>query len=186
MKKAYAFLATGFEELEALAVVDILHRAKVDVKMVSITEEKLVTSSHGITIMADLTFDDIIDNEADLLFLPGGLPGTTNLGADERLCSLLTKHYEAGKHVAAVCAAPSVLGQLGFLKGRRATCYPGFEDNLTGAVVLTDDRSVRVVTDGNVTTSRGMGTSVELGLELVRILVDEATANSLALAVQHI
>ena len=186
MKKAYAFLATGFEEVEALAVVDVLHRAKVDVKTVSITEEKLVTSSHGVTIMADLTFDDILDNGADLLFLPGGLPGTTNLGADEKLCRLLKNHYESGAHIAAVCAAPSVLGQLGFLQGRKATCYPGFEDQLIGATVLTDDRSVRVVTDGNITTSRGMGTSVELGLELVRILVDEATSNELAQAIQHI
>ncbi len=186
MKKAYAFLATGFEEVEALAVVDVLRRAKVDAKTVSITGEKLVTSSHGITIMADLTFDDIIDSEADLLFLPGGLPGTTNLGADERLCKLLKSHYEAGKHVAAVCAAPSVLGQLGFLQGRKATCYPSFEDKLVGATVLTDDRSVRVVTDGNVTTSRGMGTSVELGLELVRVLVDEDTAKTLASTIQHV
>lgn len=186
MKKAYAFLATGFEEVEALAVVDVLHRAKIDVKTVSITEEKLVTSSHGVAIMADLTFDDIIDSEADLLFLPGGLPGTTNLGADQRLCQLLKKHYEAGKHVAAVCAAPSVLGQLGFLQGRKATCYPGFEDKLTGATTLTNDRSVRVVTDGNVTTSRGMGTSVELGLELVRILIDADTADTLAATIQHV
>ncbi len=185
-KTAYAFLATGFEEVEALAVVDALYRSKINVKTVSVTGDKMVTSSHGITIMADLLFDDIKDNEADLLFLPGGIPGTPNLAAHEGLCQMLTKHYEAGRHVAAVCAAPSVLGQLGFLKGKKATCYPGFEDKLDGAIVLTGDRSVRFVTDGNVTTSRGMGTSVELGIELVRILTDEKTAHDLALATQTI
>lgn len=185
-KTAYAFLATGFEEVEALAVVDILHRCNINIKTVSITGEKLVTSSHGIGIMADLLFDDIKDTEADLLFLPGGMPGTLNLGAHDGLHQMLIKHFEAGRHVAAVCAAPSVLGTLGFLKGRKATCYPGFEDKLEGAVVLTDDRSVRFITDGNVTTSRGMGTSVELGIELARILTDDKTAHELALATQTI
>jgi len=185
-KTAYAFLATGFEEVEALAVVDALYRSKINVKTVSVTGEKLVTSSHGITIMADLLFDDIKNDEVDLLFLPGGMPGTLNLGAHEGLCKMLTEHYNAGRHVAAVCAAPSVLGQLGFLKGKKATCFPGFEDKLDGAIVLTDDRSVRFVTDGNVTTSRGMGTSVELGIELVRILTDEKTAHEIALATQTI
>lgn len=183
-KTAYTFLATGFEEVEALAVFDMLHRSKIDVKLVSITGDKLVTSSHGVSIMADLLFDDIKDTVADLLFLPGGMPGTTNLSAHDGLCKMLTEHFKAGKHIAAVCAAPSVLGKLGFLKDKKATCFPGFEDTLEGAAVLTDDRSVRVVTDGNITTSRGMGTSVELGLELVKILVSENTANELALTTQ--
>ncbi len=185
-KTAYAFLATGYEEVEALAVIDILRRANIDIKIVSITEEKLVTSSHDISIMSDVLFDDIKDTEADLLFLPGGMPGTTNLGAHEGLCQMLTNHFKRGKHIAAVCAAPSVLGKLGFLKGKNATCFPGFEDKLDGATVLTDDRSTRVVTDGNVTTSRGMGTSVELGLELVKILLGENTSKELAYATQTI
>lgn len=186
MKKAYAFLATGFEEVEALAVIDVLRRAKTDVTMVSIEDDRLVTGSHGISIMADALFDDIKDSDADLYFLPGGLQGTTNLGSHEGLCNLLKEKYDAGRHIAAVCAAPSVLGQLGFLKGKKATCYPGFEDKLTGATVLTDDRTVRVVTDGNVTTSRGMGTSIELGLELVSVLIDKDTADELASAIQHV
>ena len=185
-KTAYAFLATGFEEVEALSVVDILHRANINIKTVSITGDRLVTGSHGIGIMADLIFDDIKDTTADLLFLPGGMPGTTNLGSHVELCNMLTEHFEEGRHVAAVCAAPSVLGKLGFLKDKKATCYPGFEDSLTDATVMTADRKIRVITDGNVTTSRGMGTSVELGLELVKVLVDENTAHELALATQTI
>lgn len=185
MKKAYAFLATGFEEVEALAVIDVLRRTKkIDVTMVSITDNKLVTSSHNVTIMADALFDDIKDSDADLYFLPGGLPGTTNLGNHEGLCNMLKEKYNEGRHMAAVCAAPSVLGQLGFLNGRKATCYPGFEDKLLGATALTDERSVRVITDGNVTTSRGMGTSIELGLELISILLDKETSDNLASTIQ--
>lgn len=186
MKKAYAFLATGFEEVEALAVIDVLRRSKIDMKMVSISNEKAVTGSHGITIMADELFDDIKDDDADLYFLPGGLQGTNNLGSHEELCALLKNKFNAGRHIAAVCAAPSVLGKIGILDGKKATCYPGFEDKLTGANVLTSDRSIRVVTDGNVTTSRGMGTSVELGLELTAVLIDKDTADKLAITIQHV
>lgn len=186
MKKAYAFLAEGFEEVEALAVIDVLRRADIDMKMVSINNEKAVTGSHGITIMADELFADIKDDDADLYFLPGGLRGTNNLGSHEELCTLLKDKFAAGRHIAAVCAAPSVLGKLGILHGKKATCYPGFEDKLIGATVLTEDRSIRVVTDGNVTTSRGMGTSVELGLELTAVLIDRATADKLAMTIQHV
>lgn len=186
MKKAYAFLATGFEEVEALAVIDVLRRAGIDVTTVSISADKLVTGSHNISIMADALFADIKDIDADLYFLPGGLGGTQNLAAHEGLCDLLKEKFAAGRHISAVCAAPSVLGGLGILNGRKATCYPGFEDKLTGATVLTGDRTVRVVTDGNVTTSRGMGTSVELGLELAAILTDRATADNLAMTIQHV
>lgn len=186
MKKAYAFLAEGFEEVEALAVIDVLRRADIDMKMVSINNEKAVTGSHGITIMTDELFADIKDDDADLYFLPGGLRGTNNLGSHEELCTLLKDKFAAGRHIAAVCAAPSVLGKLGILHGKKATCYPGFEDKLIGATVLTEDRSIRVVTDGNVTTSRGMGTSVELGLELTAVLIDRATADKLAMTIQHV
>ena len=186
MKKAYAFLATGFEEVEALAVIDVLIRAGVEVTMVSISDDKKVTGAHNISIMTDALFADIKDSDADLYFLPGGLPGTTNLGAHEELCKLLVDKFKVGRHISAVCAAPSVLGKLGILNGKKATCYPGFEEYLEGATVLTSDRSVRVVTDGNVTTSRGMGTSIELGLELSSILVGKEVADNLALAIQHI
>ena len=186
MKKAYAFLATGFEEVEALAVIDVLIRAGIEVTMVSISDDKKVTGAHNISIMADALFDDIKNSDADLYFLPGGLGGTNNLGAHEELCQLLVKKFNEGRHISAVCAAPSILGKLGILKGKKATCYPGFEEYLDGATVLTSDRSVRVVTDGNVTTSRGMGTSIELGLELSSILMGKDVADNLALAIQHI
>ena len=186
MKKAYAFIATGFEEVEALAVIDVLIRAGIEVTMVSISDEKLVAGAHNISIMTDAFFDDIKDSDGDLYFLPGGLGGTNNLGAHEELCKLLVEKFNEGRHISAVCAAPSVLGKLGILDGKKATCYPGFEEYLEGATVLTSDRSVRVVTDGNVTTSRGMGTSIELGLELSSILVGKEVADNLALAIQHI
>ena len=186
MKKAYAFLATGFEEVEALAVIDILIRAGVEVTMVSISDDKKVTGAHNISIMADAFFADIKDNDGDLYFLPGGLGGTNNLGAHEELCKLLIDKFNEGRHISAVCAAPSVLGKLGILNGKKATCYPGFEEYLEGATVLTSDRNIRVVTDGNVTTSRGMGTSIELGLELSSILAGKEVADNLALAIQHI
>ena len=185
MKKAYCFLADGFEEVEALAVTDVLHRSGVDVKLVSVTGQYQVESSHGIIIKAHELFENIED-DADLLFLPGGMPGTTNLAGHSGLCEMIKKHNERGGYIAAVCAAPSVLGINGLLKGKKATCYPGFEDKLYGAEVCTADRSKRVVRDGNIITSRGMGTSVELGLELVGILMGEDEKETQALKIQHI
>lgn len=186
MKKAYAFLTNGFEEVEAIAVIDVLLRAGIDVTTVSISDNKLINGAHNIPVMADAFFDDIKDIDGDLYFLPGGLDGTNNLGAHKELCQLLVDKFNEGRHISAVCAAPSILGKLGILKGKKATCYPGCEETLEGATVLTSDRSIRVVTDGNVTTSRGMGTSIELGLELSAILVNKETADKLALAIQHI
>lgn len=172
MSKVYTFFATGYEEVEALTVVDLLRRAGVEVNMVSVTGEDSVTGSHGISINMDSKFDDNDYNDGDLFFLPGGMPGTTNLLAHEGLCKLLVAKCEEGKRLAAVCAAPSVYGQLNLLNGKCATCYPGFEDKLVGAKVLTDS----VVTDGNITTSRGMGTSIDLGLELITLLCGEEKA----------
>jgi len=180
--KVCAFLAEGYEEVEALAVVDVLRRAKADVKIVSVTEEYLVESSRGVTIKADALFNDIDYDEVDLLFLPGGLPGTNNLYDFEPLRKLIYKFNDEGKRLAAVCAAPSVFGRMGILNGKKATCYPGFEDMLEGAVCVPD----RVVTDGNITTSRGMGTSVELGLEIVRLFAGEGECHDLAVKIQHI
>ena len=172
MSKVYTFFATGFEEVEALTVVDLLRRAGVSVNMVSVTGEDTVVGSHNIGINMDSKFDDNDYSDGDLFFLPGGMPGTTNLLAHEGLCKLLVSKCEEGRRLAAVCAAPSVFGQLELLKGKKATCYPGFEDKLLGADTVTDS----VVTDGNITTSRGMGTSIDLGLELITLLCDEETA----------
>lgn len=177
----YAFLATGLEEVECLGVVDILRRGDIEVKLVSVTGEKLVTGSHHITIQADALIEDVDFTQAELLFLPGGVPGTPNLAACEVLCEQLKSFAAEGKGLAAICAAPSVLGQLGLLKGKQATCYPGWEEQLTGAAVVGDG----VVTDGNVTTARGLGYAIDLGLELVRRLKGAELAQKIKEAIQY-
>lgn len=172
MSRVCVFLADGFEEIEGLTVVDILRRAGVDTEMVSVTEERMVMGSHKIPIQADVCFKDADFSGTELLVLPGGMPGTLNLGACKELTKLLVQFHESGKKVAAICAAPSVLGDLGILKGKKAACYPGFESRLTGAEVVLD----RVAQDGNVTTSRGMGTAIPFALSLVAQLVSEEKA----------
>ena len=147
----YEFLATGFEEVEALAPVDILRRGGIEIKTVSITGDLVVESAHGVGIRADLLFDEADLASADLLMLPGGLPGATNLNAHEGLRRALAEHNARGRRIAAICAAPLVLGGLGLLEGRRATCYPGFEKYMTGATYTAE----LFTTDGNITTGRG-------------------------------
>ena len=174
MKKVYVFLAEGFEEMEAVTPIDLLRRAGVDAKLVSVTGNRAVTGAHGVTYLADLLFEEI-EEDADMLVLPGGLPGTTNLQAHEGLTKLLLKQHEAHKWVAAICAAPMVLGALGIVKDRHATIYPGIEDKLIGAAPLTDE----VVVDGNVITSRAPGTAIPFAIALAQLLTDEKTAASL-------
>ncbi len=182
MAQVYLFLANGFEEIEALTPVDLLRRAGIEIQTVSITAEQRVTGSHGITVEADLTLEEADFDQAQVLVLPGGLPGTTNLGG----CPVLTeelKRFAADKtrKVAAICAAPSVLGELGILKGKRAICFPGWEEKLEGAQVQA---GAKAVIDGNVITSRGMGTAVEFSLALVQELKDRETAEKLAASIQ--
>lgn len=172
MSKVYVFLAEGFEEIEGLTVVDLLRRAKIETEMVSVMEGKQIKGSHGIKVTADSMFADVDFSDANLLVLPGGMPGTLNLGNHEGLCELLKKHYTEGKKIAAICAAPSVFGQLGFLNGRVATCYPGFESKLEGAIVC----STKVAVDGNVTTAKGMGAAIDFSLKLIEQLADQQTA----------
>ena len=183
MAKVYAFVSDGMEEVECLAVCDLLVRAGVDVKLVSITGNKAVTGSHGFKIEADLLFDDI-GTDADVLFLPGGLPGTNHLKEHEGLAELLKAHLAAGKRLAAICAAPSVLGHLGLAKGHRVTCFPGYEGEMTGAE-CTSDPDEGIITDGLITTGRGLGWALDMGLELVRILVDGETSESLRKKIQY-
>lgn len=180
MAKVYAFVADGMEEVECLGVCDVLVRADVEVKLVSIMGRKEVTGSHGFRIIADELIEEISD-DADVLFLPGGLPGTTNLAAHEGLAELLKAHAAAGKRLAAICAGPSVLGRLGLLDGHRATCFPGWEEKLIGA----ECHGEGVVTDRLISTGRGMGWALDLGLELVRILIDEETAENLKTTIQY-
>ncbi len=163
----YVMLAEGFEEIEALTVVDILRRANIDVKTVSVSGDHIVEGAHNIRIGTDILFDDISE-EPDMIILPGGMPGTKNLDADDRLRNLLIHSYENNKYVAAICAAPMILGKLGFLKGKIATCYPSFETYLEGATLSRD----KVCVDDNVITSRGPGTASDFALCIVELLKD--------------
>lgn len=181
MAKVYAFMAPGLEEVECLAVVDVLIRGGVEVNLVSVTDSLEVTGSHQVTLKADCLLKDVDWENGDVFFLPGGLPGTTNLGACEPLCSRLVKAYEGGKRLAAICAGPSVLGGLGLLEGKKATCYPGFEDRLTGAEYTMQG----VVTDGNVTTARGLGYALDLGLELLALLDSPEKAAAIKASIQY-
>lgn len=179
MKKAYVFLAEGFEEVEALAPIDILRRADIEVDTVSIAEDLYVVAAHGVAFMADTLFGLCDFEDADLLYLPGGMPGAANLLHHSGVCELLEKKSREGAVLAAICAAPAVLGELELLKGRRATCYPGFEEHLKEANV---DRQAFIVkdTDANghtVITGCGPAAAFEMGFALVEQLLDKETAD---------
>lgn len=162
----YVFLADGFEEIEALSVVDILRRCQIDVQTVSITENRQVTGSHNIPVLADITLKEAHTDKAQALILPGGLPGSDNLQACKPLEEALKKAASENRIVAAICAAPKVLGAFGLLNGKKATCYPGFEKELLGATPLTE----KVVWDGNAITSRGAGTAADFAFALAKAL----------------
>lgn len=176
MAKIGIFLADGFEEIEGLTVVDILRRAGVEVTMISIMGRKEIHGAHEITVLADKLYEEAAFAELDGVVLPGGMPGTTNLGAHAGVKEQISAFVAGGKLVAAICAAPSVLGENGILKGKKAVCYPSFEEKLLGAEVTFDE----VAVDGNVITSRGMGTAIPFALALTEYLVDAATAEKLS------
>ena len=171
----YAFLAQGFEEIEAIAVIDILRRAELDVVTVGVGDN-LIRGSHGIIVAAD-TQDSMIElnDSVDMIFLPGGMPGTLNLEKSPYVQKAIDFCIENDKYVSAICAAPSILGHRGNLKGRKACCYPGFEGQLEGAEVTEDT----VTVDGRIITSRGPATAIPLGLKLAEILTSEAKSRSL-------
>ena len=178
-KQNYVFLADGFEEIEALTVVDILRRANLNCMTVAVgkADGDMVTGSHNISVKTDTSLNKITLDNVSCLILPGGMPGTKNLAESKELERLLLKAKEDNIRLAAICAAPTVLAGLKFLDKINSTCYPTSEDVLrkAGAIVSQEE----VVTDGNITTSRGMGTAIAFGLELVRLLVDEETAQEL-------
>ena len=179
MKKAYVFLADGFEEIEGLTVVDVLRRAGAEVEMVSVMDRKEITGAHGIKVEADRMIEEA--GEADLYVLPGGMPGTKYLNEYQPLRDLLADFYKKGGKVAAICAAPTVLASLGFLEKRKATAYPSCMEGLAGA-----ERSLEsVVVDGNVTTSRGLGTAVDFALSLIGQLLGEKKADEIAESVVY-
>ena len=181
MSKAVVFFAEGTEECEALLVVDLLRRAKVDVTIASATGNRAITSSHKVHITADALAEDIDYSDVDMVVLPGGIPGTPNLAANKTVTDTCVSFAKSGKKVAAICAAPSVLGGLGLLAGRTATSYPTWRDKVPCGH-WTDQG---VVTDGPFTTARGLGFAIDLGLELVRLLVSPQEALSVKERIQH-
>lgn len=179
MAKVLVFFAEGFEEVEALTVVDLVRRAGIDTTMVSITGNKKVTGSHGITVAMDELIDDINFSEAQMIVLPGGMPGTRNLEAHDDLMRNVDDYCSSGRYVAAICAAPTILGHRGLLVGKKACCYPGLEDQLQGAEVTKD----KVTVADKIITSRGVGTAIPFGLKIVETLIDKDTADNLASAI---
>ena len=180
MEKAYIFLADGFEEIEGLTVVDILRRAGVEIQMVSIMGRKELTGSHGIPVVADAVFEEVDFSDGTLFVLPGGMPGTLNLKADRVVNEFIDRAYDDGKYLAAICAAPSILGEKRILNGCEAICFPGFEDSLSGAKISGKS----VVRDGNIITAKGMGVALEFGLELVSVFCGDEKAMELRASVQ--
>ncbi len=176
MNKIAIFFAKGYEEIEALAVVDICRRCGLTIDMVSVTEELQVEGAHGIMVGMDKTFSKVDFNEYDMLVLPGGGEGTRNLEAHQALMAQVDAFYAAGKYIAAICAAPSILGHRGILKGQRACCYPSFESHLEGAKVTAGPVEV----SDNVITSRGMGTAIDFGLAISKVFVGEDKAVEMA------
>lgn len=181
MSKAYVFLADGFEEIEGLTVVDLLRRADIPTVMVSIMGRKEITGSHKIKVTADVLIDEMEAEAEDYLILPGGMPGTLHLKECGKLQRLLEEANQRESRIAAICAAPTVFGALGFLEGKKAVCYPGMEEGLTGAKVSFD----AVVTDGHITTSRGLGTAIAFALELVSLIKGKTEAEKLAQAIVY-
>lgn len=171
----YLFLADGFEEIEALTPIDMLRRAKIDVTSVSINETRLVTGAHGIEVFADKTIADITPNDIDAVILPGGLPGADNLRYNPAVQAFIDVAVKEEKLVCAICAAPRILGEKGLLKGKKAICYPGFEQYLTGAEIV-DTGCVR---DGNIITSKGMGKAVDFSCAIIEALLDKTTAEKI-------
>ncbi|MDR2121472.1 MAG: DJ-1/PfpI family protein [Tannerella sp.] len=166
MKKAYVFLATGFEETEAIGTIDVLRRGGVEVTTVSVTGALGVTGDHGITVCADTLFTPGACADADALILPGGGPGSRMLNEHAPLKELIVQHCKQNKLIAAICAAPLVLGGLGLLNGKNATCYPGIEPELIGATILDEP----TVTDHNIITGRGPGLVFDFGFAILRYL----------------
>lgn len=176
MNDICVFFGEGYEEIEALTVVDILRRASIPVKMVSITEAREVTGSHQVTVKMDAVLSEIDFNRVEMIVLPGGMPGTKNLEACEALMAQVDAFVKANRPVSAICAAPSILGHRGHLKGREACSYPSFEDHLDGAIVRRDPS----VVSGNITTGRGMGAAIPFALSILERYQGKEAADNMA------
>ncbi|MCG8698437.1 MAG: DJ-1/PfpI family protein [Bacteroidales bacterium] len=176
MSKVSVFFANGFEEIEAITIVDILRRAEIETQTVSVTGNKEVTGAHNMGFMADVLFEEAELKSSDMLVLPGGMPGSSNLQNHQGLSSLLKEYNDKNAKVSAICAAPMVLGGLGILNGKDAVCYPGFEDKLEGANVKED----LVCSSSNIITGRGPGAATNFALQIVTSLKGKQTADTLA------
>ncbi|MDR0231111.1 MAG: DJ-1/PfpI family protein [Dysgonamonadaceae bacterium] len=178
MKKVFLFLATGFEEVEAVIAANLLLRGGVEIVTISITGNNLVKGSHGISVKADKLFEEINFDEGIMLVLPGGLVGMNNLNAHENLKKHILEYVENGKYVAAICSAPLIFGGLGILKGKKATCYPSlrFDSRLKGAI-LSDDS---VVQDGKIITGKGPGFTFDFGLKIIAELQGQTKSDEVA------
>ncbi|MBP3360537.1 MAG: DJ-1/PfpI family protein [Clostridia bacterium] len=174
----YILLTDGFEEIEALTPVDVLRRCGAQLLTAAVSE-KQVRGSHAVTVEADITIDEIDKNNMEMLILPGG-PGHTGLKT-EKVHSLIRYAAEHDIYIASICAAPSVIGELGLLKNRRATCFPGYESALSGAVISTD----KVVCDGKFITARGAGAASEFAFALAELLCGEKKADEIKNAMQY-
>ena len=175
MGKAALFLATGFEEIEAISIIDVLRRGGLELDTISVSGMEDVEGAHGVIVKSDALFFSIDYTEYELFILPGG-PGTENLSKHEGLCDLLVEVNQQGKKIAAICAAPRVLGQNGILEGKMATCYPGNEEELKGAHVLNQE----VVRDGNIITGKGPGVSMKFAFELLKDYMEPSAIEALA------
>ena len=173
----YFFIANGFEEIEALCPLDLLRRAGIEVKTVGIGSRE-ICGSHGITVKTDMLDTEYSDNSPELVFLPGGMPGTINLEKSAIVIDTLMRAMINGSLVCAICAAPSILGNCGYLKSKKATCYPGFEKYLDGATFTNE----RVVRDGSIITAKGMGCAAEFALCIVEALLGKEKADEVALS----
>ncbi|NDL66486.1 DJ-1 family glyoxalase III [Anaerotalea alkaliphila] len=178
--KAAIYLATGFEEIEAVNIMDVLRRGRVDLEVVSVTGDLLVEGGHGIPLQCDRLFEEKKEEACDLLILPGGMPGTLNLGEHQGLGDTLKEAHRQGKRLAAICAAPSVLGGLGILQGKKATCYPGYEGKMEGAKAT----GLAYTKDGNIFTAKGAGVAMDFGFELLTESLPVKDVEKLAKAMQ--
>ena len=178
--KVFVFLADGFEEIEAIVPIDIFRRAGIETITISISDNKLVRGAHDIAVMADCLFSETDFSEIDLLYLPGGMPGTKNLDVHEGLKKLIQLQADGNKNIAAICAAPSILGKMNLLNGKEAICYPGFENNLQGAFLSTE----KVVKSGNISTAKGAGVALQFALQLVEEMKGKEIADKIAESIQ--
>ncbi|MDR0506500.1 MAG: DJ-1/PfpI family protein [Dysgonamonadaceae bacterium] len=182
MKKVFIFLANGFEETEAVTTIDLLRRGGLDAISVSVSDKKEVTGAHGISVIADNLFSEVDFSQGEMLVLPGGMPGASNLNSHSGLKNILNQYAAENKKIAAICAAPLILGGLELLQGKQATAYPGFENTLLGAHFVEK----AVVKDGNIITGRGPGLAIDFGLAIVEELLGKKKADEVASGLLYI